>query len=394
MIEINDKANCCGCEACTNVCPKNAIVMVTDEKGFLFPSVETSKCVNCGLCEMVCPLKNDKSSSKSICNVYAAINKNKNELHASASGGVFSALAHYTISNGGVVFGCAWDEEIKPYHTQISDIDSISLLQGSKYVQSIIGKIYNEVKNCLEQGKNVLFSGTPCQCDGLRNVLKKEYDNLVCVELVCHGVPSPTFFREYLDLEETKIKGVIKDVRFRDKKRGWGALLKFTYIHDTRKKEKYYSTEESFFYNYFWKGYLYRDSCYQCKYASLPRKSDITIGDYWGVNKYHPNLDTSKGVSVVIVSSEKGMRLLDDLRNDLVIVKSDINAAINENAQINRPSKKGIESEIIWNQYFEGGISAVQKYYFSKNKLSIFKGKIKRMTPLKLKKVLKKLVYG
>lgn len=157
MIEKNDKANCCGCEACTNVCPKNAIVMVADEKGFLFPSVETSKCVNCGLCEMVCPLKNDNSSSKNICNVYAVINKNKNELYASPSGSVFSALAHHTISNSGVVFGCAWDEEIKPLHTQISDIDSISLLQGSKYVQSIIGKTYNEVKNCLEQEKMYCF---------------------------------------------------------------------------------------------------------------------------------------------------------------------------------------------------------------------------------------------
>jgi len=390
MIVINNKEKCCGCEACVNICPKQAISMVEDDKGFLYPEIENSQCIDCGLCNRTCPLQNEYIKKNSTYRVYAIINKNKDELMASASGGAFSALAHWVLDKKGIVIGCAWDENMIPRHIKIDSIENLRKIQGSKYVQSRIGKIYKEIRIYLNEGKLVLFSGTPCQCDGLRCYLQKDYSNLVCVELICHGVPSLSFFRDYLDVLEKKIKGKIIDLRFRDKKRGWGALLHIIYVDKKgKKRHKYLSTEESYYYTYFWEGNLYRESCYHCKYASLPRRSDLTIGDYWGVQKAHPGIDAKRGVSVLIASTVKGQAIVEKLNNYTDNINSCIESAIVENGQLIKHSVEGDISEYIWKLYLSQGPEIVWKDYIKRNRMRILKGYIKRKTPLVIKEIMR-----
>lgn len=394
MIEIKNKADCCGCEACANICPKDAIDMFPDEKGFLFPKVDTSKCVDCGMCEKVCPLSNYAPSVIKDFDIYAVINKNATELLYSASGGAFSAIAHWAIDNGGIVFGCSWDSDMTPRHMSIDRLDDLPALQGSKYVQSRIALTYREVKENLSHGRLVVFSGTPCQCEGLRMYLGKDYERLVCVELICHGVPNAKFFREYLDLLEKDINGKIIDVQFRDKKCGWGALLHITY-RDIKNniKHKYLSTNESFYYYYYYLGAnLCRNSCYDCKYSSIPRKSDLTIGDFWGIQKAHPEIDSSQGVSVVIASTPKGKNVISSIKNYVNIRKSSLEAASAENGQLLKHSAQGRDSDYVWKLYADGGIEAVNNDYVKRNRIKILKGVIKRKIPLSVKSWIKKIL--
>ena len=393
VIEIIEKSQCCGCEACANICPKQAINMIPDEHGFLYPEIDNSRCVDCGVCEKVCPLNGVKEDNNKDFDVYAAINKDAVELKNSASGGAFSALAHWTIDNGGVVFGCAWDDKLMPRHIKINSLEQIGCLQGSKYVQGRIGTAYKEIKKCLDRGEFVLFSGTPCQCDGLRRYLQKDYERLICVELICHGAPSALFFREYLDLLEQKINGKILDVKFRDKKRGWGALLHIIYKDKhNRKRDKYLTTDESFYYHYFWGANLYRESCYKCLYSELPRKSDLTIGDFWGIQKLYPNLDYNKGVSVMIASTAKGKRTVLLLKDYLELYKADIENASAENGQLVKTSTKGGDTERLWKLYDEEGIKKIQEDYIEKNYKKIIVGRIKRYIPVFVKRMVIRLI--
>lgn len=393
MIVINKKSECCGCESCANICPKQAISMAKDEKGFLYPMIDNSKCINCGLCNETCPLQNESLEINSAYSVYAIINKDKNELMESASGGAFSALAHWILEKNGIVIGCSWDEKMTPRHIKIDNIKDLIKIQGSKYVQSRIGNIYQETRGYLNDGRLVLFSGTPCQCDGLRRYLQKDYPNLVCVELICHGVPSVAFFRDYLDVLEKKIKGKIIDLKFRDKKRGWGALLHIIYIDKNgKKRHKFFSTEESYYYSYFWEGNLYRESCYECKYSTLPRKSDITIGDYWGVQKAHPTINTKNGVSVLIASTTKGKAVVEALGDYTEIIDSSIESATAENGQLIKHSVEGEMSSYIWNLYLTQGSEMVWKDYIKRNRTRILKGRMKRKIPLEIKELMKRIL--
>ena len=393
MIVINNKNECCGCESCANICPKQAISMVKDEKGFIYPIIDNTKCINCGLCNRTCPLQNELHKKNSVYDVYAIINKDKGELMESASGGAFSALAHWALEQNGIVIGCSWDETLTPRHIKIDNIKDLTKIQGSKYVQSRMGNVYQEIKGYLNDGKLVLFSGTPCQCDGLRYYLQRNYSNLVCVELICHGVPSYTFFRDYLDVLEKKIKGKIIDLKFRDKKRGWGALLHIIYLDKNgKKRHKFFSTEESYYYTYFWNGNLYRESCYECKYSTLPRKSDITIGDYWGVQKAHPEINVKNGVSVLIASTTRGKAVVEELKEYAEITDSNIESAIVENGQLVKHSIEGEISNYVWNLYLSQGADKVWKDYVKRNRIRIIKGKIKRNIPLVIKELMKKSI--
>lgn len=388
-----DEYKCCGCEACANICPKQAITMEENDKGFLYPKIEESKCIHCNKCISVCNLKDDKLSNMNLPKVYAAVNNNKEELHTSASGGVFSALARWAIEHDGVVFGCSWNSEMLPYHTQITKISELEKLQGSKYVQSRIGQSYREVKKQLDLGKLVLFSGTPCQCDGLRSYLKKNYEKLICIELICHGVPSSKFFKDYVSFLEKKIKGKIFDIKFRDKKRGWGALLHIIYKNARGDiKHKFMSTDESYYYHYYWGGNLYRDSCYQCKYACLYRQSDFTIGDYWGIQRAHPSLDSSEGASVLLVNTQKGKALLPILEKYMKMIPSTIEDAKRENGQLVSASSHQLPVDRLWELYKQGGAEALDQDYRARYRSYIIKGKVKRMVPVIFKKLAKKLI--
>lgn len=392
MIQIQDKTKCCGCEACVNVCTHKAITMQEDERGFLYPTVDESLCTNCRLCNSVCAFGSDKPvTNTERQDVYAVKNKNIIQLKESTSGGAFSALAQWILNKGGTVYGSAWNENMMPIHIRIQKVDDLPKLQGSKYVQSQIGGCLPLVKADLREGKQVLFSGTPCQCAGLRAYLKQDYENLVCVELICHGVPSARFLRNYLDVLEDKVRGKIIDLKFRDKKRGWGALLHATYKKTSGTiKHIYLSIGESYYYYYYyWGGNLYRPSCYNCKYATSQRASDFTIGDYWGVKNAHPDFDTKLGVSVLLANTIKAHDIIKQLSNYLDIIPSSIELAQRENGQLVSASHHNTGLDKLWNIYEKEGAKGLDKYYSRTHRKTIFKSKLKRKIPLWLKLIIK-----
>ena len=307
---FENKKLCCGCGACENICPKGAITMKPDEWGYSYPVVDLSRCVSCSACKKVCSYQNGISLCEPI-RAYAAVNKTQNQIEKSASGGVFSAVATYFLKSGGVVFGAALDFEgghPKAHLVGIDDVNQLWQLQGSKYVQSAVEQTYKQAKQNLDAGKDVLFSGTPCQIAGLYGYLKKEYANLWTIDVICHGVPNLKFFDDYLSIEGKKRGGVPIGYSFRDKKRGWGMNARLDLRCLSGKEKSTYIPARLTSYNtLFLDGDVYRENCYECPYARKERVSDMTIGDFWGIEREHPELlkqsefDEKKGISCILV---------------------------------------------------------------------------------------------
>ncbi len=334
--------NCTGCLSCYNICPTSAIYIVKNKEGFIQPKINSTKCISCFKCSSSCPEMNDKEQNKIPIKSYAGCGKNK-IIENSASGGIFATLAKNIISNGGTVYGVTLkiiNNIPEVYHTRISNIDNIKDIQGSKYVQSFIGKIYIEVKKDLDNGKTVLFSGTPCQIAGLKSFLNKEYKNLYTVDLICHGVPSIEMFSKYLIYLSKKYGESLSSFIFRSKCNGWGPLIATVTTESGIKKIINY--RNSVYLSLFLKGYIYRDSCYNCKYANLVRIGDITIGDYWGVEKEEPTilknkLSKEEGISCILINSRKGIKLLQDFGKDIIIAESKLIKIATNNSQLIKP---------------------------------------------------------
>lgn len=316
MIDIKEKKNCCGCEACVQRCPKSCITMREDNEGFLYPEIDKDICIDCGLCEKVCPVINQAEERKPLA-VYAAKHKDEQIRMASSSGGAFTAIAERVIDEGGVVFGAKFNQDWNVVHSYTETKEGLGAFRGSKYVQSRIGESYKEAEGFLKAGRKVLFSGTPCQIAGLKRFLRKEYDNLLTVDFICHGVPSPKIWREYLknktDSIASRFSGQkeidVENVFFRDKCLGW-KKYKFTLNISIINKgglENKIKISEPFNNNIYLRGFLtdlyLRPSCHNCPTKSLKSGSDFTIGDFWGVQKIMPQIDDDKGVSVIIVNS-------------------------------------------------------------------------------------------
>lgn len=340
MIEIKDRKDCCGCHACATVCSKHCITMQTDEEGFLYPIVNKDACTDCGLCEKVCPVINQNEPRKPL-KVYAAKNKNGEIRRQSSSGGIFTLLAEKIVAEGGVVFGARFDEDWNVVHSWTDTIEGIAAFRGSKYVQSTIGDTYREAREFLKQGRKVLFSGTPCQIAGLKKYLRKDYDNLLTVDVVCHGVPSPLVWRTYLDETREQLRAkrsvgkksvpssmdelpVITGISFRDKTNGWkkfGFRLSYaaseaagnsvpTSVIKAEQEILQPFTENVFMQGFIVNLYL-RPSCYACAARSGKSGSDISIADFWGVQNYYPEFDDDKGVSLILINSDKGRHFYD-----------------------------------------------------------------------------------
>ena len=337
MIEIKNKQDCCGCHACASVCARHSITMQEDNEGFLYPVVDTSTCTDCGLCEKVCPVINQDAPRKPQ-KVYAAKNRDEEIRRQSSSGGIFTPLAEAVIRDGGVVFGAKFDKEWNVIHAWTDTIEGIADFRGSKYVQSAIGNTYREAREFLKQGRKVLFSGTPCQIAGLRKFLRKEYDNLLAVDVVCHGVPSPLVWRKYLEETRKKLRAgretgkntvssslkdlpVITGISFRDKTHGWkkyGFSLRYAASKAAENSVSISANDsertmlQPFPDNVFMKGFLknlyLRPSCYACASRSGKSGSDISIADFWGVQNYYPEFDDDKGIGLVLVNTDKGRK--------------------------------------------------------------------------------------
>lgn len=383
MIQIKDKSDCCGCTACASICPKDAITMEPDTLGFKYPKVDLSKCIDCGLCEKVCAFNDsyDKSLNLKEPEIYAARHKDMHEIETSRSGAAFIAISDFVLENGGIVYGVGYKEHFRVTHKRATTKGERNEFKGSKYVQSDLDGIFRQVKEDLKQGNTVLFSGTPCQTAGLNSYIgKKLRENLVLVDIVCHGVPSPYIWRDYLAYVENKYKSKVVKVDFRDKSRiGWSGHIESFVLNNGKKLES--RTYTDLFYQHI----MFRHSCGKCHFTNTQRPSDITIADFWGWEKTDPEFNKdNKGVSLVLINTEKGRKLFEEASKDLDVIAAKLEDCLQPNLQ--HPSAihpKRMEFE---EDYLKHGFKYVMCKYSDMNwkmqlryKLRIIKKNIKSL---------------
>lgn len=324
MLSLSSKSQCCGCTACASECPKQCIRMVEDKEGFLYPQINTIVCVDCGLCEKVCPVLHPVQIKEKPA-VFAAVNNNFEIRMQSSSGGIFTLLAEQTIKKGGVVFGVCFDEKWKVVHQHTETLEGLSCFRGSKYVQSDMGTSLQDAKRFLDQGREVLFSGTPCQIAGLKNYLRKSYPTLLTVEVACHGVPSPKVWKSYLSGKRN-----IRCINFRSKIQGWKDFrLELIYADGSVESA---SLESDFYMKAFLFNLSLRPSCYACATKIKNSQSDIVIADFWGIDQIKPEIDDNKGCSLVIVNKSEILPLL--CRLDCHLYLQSFDSAIKYNRAI------------------------------------------------------------
>ena len=306
-IEEMKRADCCGCEACANICPKNAISMVRDAEGFSYPKINQEKCIHCGRCDKVCPSLNAREVfPEKFPMIFVAIHPDAKVRRHSSSGGAFTALSEKILNEGGIIFGAGFDENWHVKHMAAENFDELENLRGSKYVQSEIGDIYKRVKSELENGRKVLFSGVPCQCAGLKNFLGKDYENLLTVGIMCHGVPSPLLWESYIKWLGRGHE--ISRVNFRSKRFGWSPL----HLEITFKDCGYYIKRDmqDFYFQEFLLNLILRPSCGSCKFRFPNLNCDILLGDAWGVQNFAPEFFDNRGTSIIVVNTDTGVKYL------------------------------------------------------------------------------------
>ncbi|MBP5422840.1 MAG: Coenzyme F420 hydrogenase/dehydrogenase, beta subunit C-terminal domain [Paludibacteraceae bacterium] len=338
MITIKDKHNCCGCSACAQKCPKQCISMQEDEEGFLYPKVDLEECVDCRLCERVCPvieplkIQNGNDNIKA----FAAINNNEAIRLESSSGGVFTAIAEKIIKDGGKVFGAKFSEDFKSViHSWTDNLEGLIDFRGSKYLQSSINDNYKDCELFLKSGEKVLFSGTPCQIQGLKKYLGKDYDNLITIDFICHGVPSPLLWKKYVEYQEHNFKSNVIKASFRNKNHGWKNFSMSLVFKD---KSEYCATlDKDPYMQMFLKDTCLRESCYNCPSKGIKRVSDITIADFWGIQYEYPEFDDNEGTSFVIIHNLKLIHLLSD---DCIIKEIDLEKGAKHNSAIEKSCTK------------------------------------------------------
>lgn len=379
-----DYEKCTGCGACVQRCPKQCISWTQREFGFRYPQIDKDACVNCGQCEKVCPI--DKALEVSAeQKAYAAVHKDDEVLAKSTSGGAFTAIADAVFAQDGIVYGVAMLDGMQVKHIRTSGKDDFEGLRSSKYLQSDTGTTYQMVEQDLKQGKTVLYSGTPCQIDGLKNFLGKDYENLYTVDIVCHGVGSQAYFDKYMDYARERY-GKIKALRFRSKEyAGWscGGVVVVVDSSDCLKKIPYRDFD-NYYYSYFLSGDIYRKSCYSCKYANTNRVGDFTLGDYWGVEALNLPLQTENGCSLLLVNNRHAMQLLDEIES-LDRVETTVEQAAHCNKQLNAPSKLMDSRQNRIGEYESMSGQQIQKEYLKNHRKTVVKGQLKALMPYKLK---------
>jgi coenzyme F420-reducing hydrogenase beta subunit len=363
-IEINNAKDCCGCGVCVSVCPTDCIEMISNAEGFLYPQVDVTRCNRCGICVEGCPWQNQPDIYKRINPpyVYAAWHLNSNVRLQSSSGGVFTAIAEEIISRKGIVVGAGYSEKMIVRHELVEDTDSLAKLRGSKYAQSEISpKLFSIIRSTLNKKRLVLFSGTPCQVAALRNYLHHDYENLVCCDLVCLGVPSPGWLKYYISTLN-KVKQRITSLDFRYKSRGWKRFrVRKTWNGEKSKADKPYSDP---FMASFLKKYSLRESCYDCQFTHTTRMGDITLADYWKVSTKYPEYDKEdKGTSLVLINSEKGRTWINHCQDRLFMGKGDLAHAIYGNPMLTRSAARPPERETFYFDLAELTLHELRKKY-------------------------------
>jgi coenzyme F420-reducing hydrogenase beta subunit len=379
MISVFDKKeDCCGCTACKNICPTNAIVMVSDQEGFLYPYINQELCIDCGKCRKVCPFQNiinvDDKLDESL--IYAIKHKNLETRMESTSGGVYTAISNYTLDKSGTVYGAKFDDNFHVVHSRAVNLKERNEFRGSKYVQSDLKDVFDQIQHELRTGQNVLFTGTGCQVAGLRKFItdtRTNIDRLVTNDIVCHGTPSPLLWDDYLKFIQKN--NILKSYTFRHKEKGWhGYNVKAEYENG---KCKINTTELKGYANLFSSNLTLRPSCYNCKFANLDRTSDIMMGDFWGIEKTMPELDDDKGISLVLINTHKGKIIFDEIKENLEVWECNIQDCLQPN--LIKPTKRPEKREQFWQEYYDNGFKHIAKKYGGYNLKSIVKKNIKAL---------------
>jgi len=352
-IEKLDSINCTGCMACMNICPVDAIKYRENKKGFLYPIIDRDICINCHICDKICPALKLKSDRQIEQTIYAAKNKNKQVRMNSSSGGIFHELSEAILDSGGYVCGAIYDDDFTVIHEISNDKTIRNKMQGSKYVQSNMDYLYRKIEEKLGTNVKVLFTGTPCQVDGVYSYLKYkriDTDNLYTCDIICHGVPSPKIYKQYLKDLENRFKSKIKSVNFRFKENNEITNIRIEFENGEEYISNY--TKGDYLYNLFLKDFILRDSCYRCNYANMNRVSDITIGDFWGIDKVDQSFNDNKGISLVIINSKKGKDIFNQISEkfDLLLINNKEDC-LQDN--LKKPSGIPKEYEEVWQEYYK-----------------------------------------
>lgn len=371
MIEIRSKEDCVGCSACVVRCPVQCISFERDEQGFRYPKVDASRCIGCSLCEKVCPVVN-QAEAKEPFEVYGAINEDSEIVRTSSSGGIFYALASKIIERGGVVFGARFDHEFNVVHSYTETLEGLRAFQGSKYVQSDMGDCFRQAEDFLKRGKIVMFTGTSCQIAALVLFLRKDYGNqLIKVDVICHGVPSPLVWSDYLH-QNIKRTDLIKRISFRDKRNGW-EQFGFSCVVD-----KNFSESDSFepirrnvFTHSFLMNLTLRPSCFYCPSKCGRSMSDLTLGDYWRVDILDPMIASDFGTSLVLIYSKRGQSLFEQL--SLKKLVSTYGKALVSNPVIVRPTYKPKLYDRFWQEYIASRTIGTVKLYIRRSQRSLLR---------------------
>lgn len=358
------KQNCCGCTACVAVCPKGCITMCEDHEGFLYPVVDKKACIDCTACEKVCPILNASQEVPFKQTGHIVQNRVEKVLRESTAGGAFTAIAKYIISKGGVVFGVELSKELAARHIFVENESELYKFRNSKYVQSIVGGgTFQQVKSFLKQGKTVCFSGTPCQIEGLKNYLSKDYENLITVDVVCRAVPSPLVFRKYVEYQEKVLGGKIQTVRFRDKQYGY-KYSTLNVVTDRNHGNYHRGVESDPWLRAFFSNICDRPSCHDCRFRKQYRRSDFTIWDCFHVGRFSKELDNDKGATRILIHTDKGRRLFEEIQADFMCVV----VAPDELVAGAREMKESVQPHERRTEFFEDavqmdGVQLFEKYF-------------------------------
>ncbi|MBR1638765.1 MAG: Coenzyme F420 hydrogenase/dehydrogenase, beta subunit C-terminal domain [Treponema sp.] len=352
--------NCCGCMACFNVCSKNAITIHISEEGYSYPAINSELCINCGLCQKTCQFNKTiiEDAYKTV-QCFALKHKDFSVICASRSAGAFTAFSDYILDNSGIVYGAKLDADFVVRHHRATNKEERDSFRESKYVQSELFGVFKSVEEDLKEGKNVLFTGTGCQCDGLRaflNTKKISTEKLILADIVCHGVPSPKMFIEYLHWNEKKYHSAVKNFKFRDKQKySWGEGIEKLTLANGKVKYQDYFTGSLF-------DFFIRPSCYNCKYTTPYRNSDITFADFWGSEKSAPEFtDYKNGCSLVLLHSDKAEKIFDSIKGSVLYKEVSVEDCLQPRLKSPREKEAFIDS--YWNEYLEYGFDHIMRKY-------------------------------
>lgn len=381
------KELCCGCNGCKEICPKNCISMIEDKEGFIYPHINLELCINCNMCKKVCPMIDANDIFNKNLHAYAAFNNNDDIRLNSTSGGIFTELAEYVLKENGVIIGAKYDKDMEVIHGFASSREEYEQLRGSKYVRSNIEGIYCEIREVLKKGTIILFIGTPCEIAGIKKYLRKDYDNLILCDIVCHSNPSPKVFRKYIEHLEHKNDSKIVNIVLRNKEKGWhNPTVKVRFENKSEFSEDYY---KNYYIQGFGMGLFSRPCCHECPFTGTDRVGDITIGDFWGIDKFDKTMDDNKGTSLLLLNSLKAERIFDKIKVNLKYKEVNIESAFKYNHK--KPSVPDINRDKFFRELDDTEFGILMDRYMRTDKL---KTKLGKYIPKPVKEKIKKFILN